>query len=95
MSTVAQSPSHRSEIAELFIRDAATLMLPVRSSRFGYALYALATTNAVLFRYIQHWRLCHTLGVLANSRPGSLVLLKLVSLFCILGLLWAVPFSCN
>ena len=44
MSTVAQSQSHRSEIEKLFIRDAATLMLPVRSSRFGYALYALATT---------------------------------------------------
>ena len=43
--SVAQSPSHRSEIAELFIRDAATLMLPVRFSRFGYALYALATTS--------------------------------------------------
>ena len=47
MSTVAQSPSHRSEIAGLFIRDAATLMLPERSARFGYALYALATTNAL------------------------------------------------
>ena len=44
MNTVAQLPS-RSEIAELFIRDAATLMLPVRSTRFGYALYALATTS--------------------------------------------------
>ena len=47
MSTVAQSPSHRSEIAELFIRDAATLMLPVRSSRIDLALYALPTTNAL------------------------------------------------
>ena len=47
MSTVAQSPSHRSEIAELFIRDAATLMLPVRSSRFDYALFALATTTVL------------------------------------------------
>ena len=88
MSTVAQSPSHRSEIAELFMRDAATLMLPVRSSRFDYALYALATTTVLprglLFRYIQHWRLCHALGVLVNSRPGSIVLLKFVSLFCIL-----------
>ena len=52
MSTVAQSPSHRSEIAKLFIGDAATLVLPVRSSRLGYALYALATTSLrpTLFR---------------------------------------------
>ena len=56
MSTIAQSPSHRSEMAELLIRDAATLMLPVHSSRFGYALYALATT-ATLPR-----RLCY-LGI--------------------------------
>ena len=42
---VAQSPSHRGEIAELHIRAAATLLL--RSSRSGYALYALATTNAL------------------------------------------------
>ena len=50
MSTVAQSPSHRSEIAELFIRDAATLMLPVHSSWFGNTLrsrYDLALINAL------------------------------------------------
>ena len=45
MSIVAQSPSNRGEIAELFIRDAATLLL--RSSRPCYALYALTTTNAL------------------------------------------------
>ena len=43
MSIVAQSPSHRGEIAELFTNDAARLLL--RSSRSGYALYALATTS--------------------------------------------------
>ena len=45
MSIVAQSPSHRGEIAELFIRDAATL--PLRYARSCYALCTLATTNAL------------------------------------------------
>ena len=45
MSIVAQSPPHRGEIAELFIRDAATLLL--RYARSCYALCALATTNAL------------------------------------------------
>ena len=45
MSIESHSPSHRGEIAELFIRDAA--MLPLRSARPCYTLYALATTNAL------------------------------------------------
>ena len=45
MSTVAQSPSQRSEIAELFIRDAATLMLPD-----VYALRGLVTLCTLLLR---------------------------------------------
>ena len=45
MSIVAQSPSHRGEIAELFIRDAATLLL--RYVRSRYALGALAKANAL------------------------------------------------
>ena len=85
MSTVAHSPSHRGEIAELFIRDAATLLL--RSWRPCYALYALATTNAL------PRRLCYlgivNLGASATlplcSWPCSSALLKLVSLFWILG----------
>ena len=43
MSIVAQSPSNRSEIAELFVRDAAALLL--RSARSCYALYVLATSS--------------------------------------------------
>ena len=43
MSIVAHSPSHRGESAELFIRDAATLLL--RSVRPYFALYALTTTS--------------------------------------------------
>ena len=43
MSIVAQSPSNRSEIAEFFVRDAATLLL--RSARSCYALYVLATSS--------------------------------------------------
>ena len=42
MSIVAQSPSHRGEIAKFFIHDAATLLL--RSALPSYALYALTTT---------------------------------------------------
>ena len=42
MSIVAQSPSHRGEIAELFIHDAARLL-----PRSVLSCYALATTNAL------------------------------------------------
>ena len=45
MSIVAQSPSHRGEIAELFIRDAATLLL-----RFCCAMRDLVTLCALLLR---------------------------------------------
>ena len=66
MSIVAQLPSHRGEIAELFIRDAATLLL-----RFCCAMRDLVTlcvlllqprydqhasAATVLFRHSQHWR---------------------------------------
>ena len=90
MSIVAQSPSHRGEIVELFVRDAAALllqsddlvMLCTRSIR-------PSTTNAL------QWRLCYlgivnlallpcsryALGVLANFRPGLSDLMKFVSLF--------------
>ena len=43
VSIVAQSPSHRGEIAQLFIRDAATLQLLY--ARSCYALNALATPS--------------------------------------------------
>ena len=65
MSTVAQSLSHRSEIAELFIRDAATLMLPVRS-RSVRSRYDLALTN-VLPR-----RLCY-LGIFNIGASATLL----------------------
>ena len=66
MSIVALSPSPRGEIAELFIRDAATW-------RFCYALRDLVTlctlslrprydqrasVPTVLFRHSQPWRFC-------------------------------------
>ena len=50
MNIVAQSPSHRGEIAELFIRDAATILL-VRSVRSRYDQRVSATT--ALFRHSQ------------------------------------------
>ena len=65
MSIVAQSPSHRGEIAELFIRDAAALRL--RSARPCYAPYALATTNA------HPRRLCY-LGIDDLGASGTLPL---------------------
>ena len=43
MSIEPHSPSHRGEIADLFIRDAA--MLPLRYARPCYTLYALTTTS--------------------------------------------------
>ena len=49
MSIVAQSPSHRGEIAVLFIRDAATLYaILIRSVR---SRYDLATIYVLLFRH--------------------------------------------
>ena len=45
MSIVAHSPSHRGEIAELFIRDAATLCAALLRSVRSH--YDLATTNAL------------------------------------------------
>ena len=78
MCTVAQSPSHRSEIAELFIRDAATLMLPVRSSRFGYALYALSTTTALPRRlcYLGIFNIGASVTLLASLPTPGLVQLS-------------------
>ena len=64
MSIVAHSPPHRGEIAELFIREAATFLL--RSARPCYALYALTTTSLRTRRFcgdcasatllLQSWR---------------------------------------
>ena len=48
MSIVVHSPSHRGEIAELFIRDAATLLLHARSERPCYALYMYTLTTTSL-----------------------------------------------
>ena len=53
----------------------------LRSVRSRYDQHASAAT--VLFS--KPWRSCYRLGVLANSRPGSSALLKLLSLFWILG----------
>ena len=77
MSIIAQSPSHRGEIAEMQLRFA----------RSCYAPYALATTSlrstrfeaTVLSALLSRFR--YALGVLANRRPGSSALLKLVELF--------------
>ena len=80
----SQSPSHRGEITELFIRDAATLLL--RSARSCYALYALATLSlrpryeqrasaaTVLFWHSQPWRFCDaSTTILANWQTPGLV----------------------
>ena len=64
MSIVAHSPLHRGEIAELFIRDAAMLLL--RSARPCYALYALTTTNAL------PRRLCY-LGIVNLGASATLL----------------------
>ena len=69
MSIVAHSPSHRGEIAELFIRDAATLLL--RSVRPCYALYALTTTS--LRPNAPPRRLCF-LGIVDISASATLPL---------------------
>ena len=55
MSILAQPPSHRGQIAELFVRDAATVLL--RSAQSCYALYALNTTS--LFSNSQPWHFYH------------------------------------
>ena len=70
MSIVAQSLLHCGEIAKLFIRDAATLML--RSVRSCYALLALTTTNAL------PPRLCY-LGIVNLSASVTLPLRSLQS----------------
>ena len=69
MSIVAKSPSHRGEIAELFIHDAAKLLLG--SLRSCNALYDLATTNALPRRLCfsinsQHWCFCHASAMLLS-----------------------------
>ena len=83
MSMVAHSPSHRGEIAELFIREAATLSATLpRSVRSHYDQRAYATS--VLFRHSQTWCFCHASATLLAFWPCSSALLKLVSLFWIL-----------
>ena len=68
MSIVAQSPSHRGEIAEFFIRDAATLCaILLRSVRSVRSHYDLATTNAL------PRRLCY-LGIVNLGASGTLQL---------------------
>ena len=76
MSIVAHfSPSHCGEIAELLIRDTATLLL--RSARPCYALYALATTSlrpthfaaTVRFKHSQYWRFFHASATLLAFWP--------------------------
>ena len=68
MSIVAQSLSHRGEIVELFIRDAATLLLHLYTLRDLVTLCTLslrsrydqrASTATVLFRHSQPWRFRH------------------------------------
>ena len=96
MSIVAQSPPHRySSVMQLrfcyAMCDHSTLCL--LSLRSLYDQRASAAT--LLFRHSQPWRFCYALGVLANSRPCSSALLKLVSLFRILGPIMSGSFSCN
>ena len=88
MSIVVNSPSHRCEIAELFIRDAATLCATLLRSVRSH--YDLATTNTLPRRlcYLANIGASVTLPLrslrLANYRPCSSALLKLLSLFWIL-----------
>ena len=63
MSIVAHSPSHRGEIAKLFILDAATLCTTLLRSVHSH--YDLATTNALL------WRPCY-LGIVNLGASGQL-----------------------
>ena len=65
MSIVAHSPSHRGEIAELFIHDAATLCATLLCSVRSH--YDLATTNAL------PWRLCY-LGIVNLGASATLPL---------------------
>ena len=77
MSIVAQSPSHRGEIVELFVRDAAALplqsddlvMLCTRSIRPHNDQRASVAT--VLFRHSQPWRFCHASAMLSAFWPTS------------------------
>ena len=80
MSIVAQSPPHRVEIAELFIRDAATLCVILLHVRSVHSHYDLATTNALPRRLcylcsgqLQAWFKCSLkVGVaLLDSRTYS------------------------
>ena len=80
MSTVAYSPSHRSEIPELFIRDAATLCVTLLRSVRSH--YDLATTNAL------PRRLCY-LGIVNLCAFATLPLRS-----CCSGQLWAW-FKCS
>ena len=65
MSIVARSPSHRGEIAELFIRDAATLCAILLCSVRSH--YDLATTNALPRRL-------YYLGIVNLGASGTLQL---------------------
>ena len=75
MSIVAQSPSHRGEMAEIFIRDEATLCYALRdlstlctlSLRPCYDQRASAAT--VLFMHSQPWRFCHASATLLAFWP--------------------------
>ena len=82
MSKVAQSPSHRGEIAELFIRRAAALLLRfccpmhilLRSVR---SCYNLATTNALprrlCYMYLDTVNICASATLpLRSRRSGQL-----------------------
>ena len=76
MNIIAQSLSHRGEIAELFIRDAATLLLHTLFAIWLQSVrsrYDLATTNAL------PRRLCYLGNIgasvmlpLRSWRPGQL-----------------------
>ena len=73
MSIVAHSPSHRGEIGELFIRDAATLCATLLRS--GRSHYDLATANALppqlCYMYIDIANLVASATLLLRSwRPG-------------------------
>ena len=63
------------------LRDLVTLCTLSLRPRYDQG----ASGATVLFRHSQPWRFCYALGVLAKSRPCSSALLKLVSLFWILG----------
>ena len=76
MNIVAQSLSHRGEIAELFIRDAATILLhtlfAIWLQSVGSRYDQRASASTVLVRYRQHWRFCHASATLLGAwqAPG-------------------------